>query len=322
MADQTAATKLSDFNAGFLTPNQAAPYFERAARASVAMRLGVQVPVGISGEAIPVVTGRAQASWVTEGARKPSTSTGLGIKTLEPKKLVSISVVSAETVRKNPGNYMNVLRNQIGDAFAYSFDLAIFHGVDMAGNVGPFGTFLDQTTKAVELGAESAANGGVYRDLVDALQLVVTDTSAIAGGPTTFRRRLSGWAIDSVAEPTLLASVDTTGRPLFVDTPRNDSASPLTEGRLLARPALIGEGVAPDNNLTTVVGYGGDFTQLVWGVTSGIAFSVSNQASVTINGSLVSLWENNLLAIKAEAEYGALINDIKSFVRLKNATGS
>lgn len=324
MAEQSAANNVAGFNAGYLTPNMARPYFERAARASVAMRLGVQVPVGIEGESVPVVTGRAEAYWTAEAGRKKTTSTGLGLKSITPKKLAAISVVSAEVVRRNPGNYMEVLRNQIGDAFAYSFDLAAFHGTDMQGGAAPFGAgmFLDATTKQVELGSETAANGGIYRDFVDAMQLVVMDTSAVTGGPATMRRRVNAWALDAIVEPTMLASNDTTGRPLFVDMPSTDTASPIRTSTVLGRPALIGEGVAPDTDLTSVVGYGGDFTQLVWGVTSGITFSVSNQATVTIGGVLTSLWENNLLAIKAEAEYGLLINDIKSFVRLANRTGS
>ena len=43
---------------------------------------------------------------------------------------------------------------------------------------------------------------------------------------------------------------------------------------------------------------------------------------MTINGSLTSLWEKNLVAILAEAEYGFIVNDTDAFVRLTNATGS
>ncbi len=40
---------------------------------------------------------------------------------------------------------------------------------------------------------------------------------------------------------------------------------------------------------------------------------------MTINGSLVSLWEHNLLAVRAEAEYGWLVNDVDAFVTYINA---
>lgn len=54
----TAPSKLGDFTAGFLPPHMAAPIFERAAQLSVVQRLVPQIPLGINGESIPIVTGR------------------------------------------------------------------------------------------------------------------------------------------------------------------------------------------------------------------------------------------------------------------------
>ncbi len=317
----TAATKLGDFTSGYLTPEMAAPIFNLTFRSSVAQQLMRQVPLGPLGVNIPVVTGRPTASWVLEGGVKPGTNTSIGLKTMTPKKVGATAVVSAETVRANPGNFMELIRNQLAEAIAIAFDNAVFHGTNT-----PFAGYLDQTTKAIELGAESQANGSVYRDFVDGLQLVVADTSAITGAdPSPVRRKVNGIALDSVVEPSILGVTDTTGRPLFVDM-EGRGAPPvtdrtLTNGRLLGRPTLIADYVATDD-VTTVVGYMGDFSQAVWGVTAGINFRVTDQAAVTINGQLVSCFENNLVAILVEAEYGFLINDLKSFVRVTNKTGS
>ena len=43
---------------------------------------------------------------------------------------------------------------------------------------------------------------------------------------------------------------------------------------------------------------------------------------MTINGSLVSLFEHNLVAVLAEAEYGFLVNDTAAFVELTNTNNS
>lgn len=110
----TAATVTGDFNAGFLTPELSEPIFNIAQRTSVAQQLFRQVPLGINGKNIPVVTGRPVASWVSEGDTKPATSTSIGLKNMTPHKLAAIAVVSAEVVRANPGNFMNLL--QIGRA--------------------------------------------------------------------------------------------------------------------------------------------------------------------------------------------------------------
>lgn len=316
MAVQTDPTVIGDFNSAFLPPEMSAPIFERAANVSAVMALATQVPLGINGKNIPVVTGRATASWVSEGGKKPTTKTGISLKTMVPKKLAVISVTSKEVVRANPGNYMTILKDQIGESFALAFDAATMHGTNT-----PFGQYLDQTTKAVEVGAHSAAQGGTYQDLVSALNLIVTDTSAVSGGASTFRRKLTGFAFDTSVEPRLLESVDLNGRPIWVDMPNTDTASPVVQGRALGRRSVMVDGVATDD-LDTVVGYAGDWTQAVWGVTSGITYRTSDQATVTIDGELVSLFENNLIAILAEAEYGFLVNDLKSFVRFTNLVGS
>lgn len=46
---------------------------------------------------------------------------------------------------------------------------------------------------------------------------------------------------------------------------------------------------------------------------------MSTEATVTINGTLTSLWEHNLVAIRAEAEYGWLVNDAESFAAINEA---
>jgi hypothetical protein len=53
----------------------------------------------------------------------------------------------------------------------------------------------------------------------------------------------------------------------------------------------------------------------VWGSVGGISYDVSTQTAVTIGGTLTSLWEHNLVAIRAEAEFGVLINDVDAFVK-------
>lgn len=291
----TAPTKTSDF-AGFLKPEQAAAYFETARRQSVVQTLARQVPLGINGQEVPVVTSKPTAGWVAEGGQKPATKGALGLKTLTPKKLAAIAVVSAEVVRANPGNYVQLFKSDIAEAFAIAFDAAALHGAST-----PFGQYVDETTKTVELGTTTAANGGVYGDVNAALKLLVDD-----------KKKLTGWAFDDTAEPILNASVDANGRPLFVDAVYENTS--LSGGRLLRRPAFYGAGIADET--ANIVGYGGDWSKAVWGVVGGISYDVSTEATVTINGELTSLWEHNLVAIRAEAEYGFLIDDVESFVKL------
>jgi HK97 family phage major capsid protein len=296
----TAATTTGSFS-GFINREMAQPIFERAAQQSVVMQLANEIPLGPPGVAIPVVSGKLTAGWVAEGAQKPASSGAMTLKTMDPKKIAVIAVVSAEVVRANPGNYMNVVRNQVGEAFAIAFDAAALHGTST-----PFSTYIDQTTNAVEIGTTTQANGGVYGDFNAGLTTLVN-----AG------KRLTGWALDSRLEPLINGATDTTGRPIFVESPVVDNAGPVRQGRLLGRPAFIGDGVYKATGV--LLGYAGDWTQAAWGVVGGINYDVSTETAVTINGALVSLWENNLVAIRAEAEYGWLVNDTAAFVKYANA---
>lgn len=302
----SAPTKTSDFS-GFLSPEQSAPIFEEAARTSVVQSLVRQVPLGINGQNIPVVTGKMQAGWVSEGGQKPASNASIGLKTIKPEKIAAIAVVSAEVVRANPANYMNLLRPQIAEAFAIAFDRAALYNLGPDGTgTGPFDTYIAQTTKAVQLDVDSTATGNVHTAVVAGLKALVDDG-----------KRLTGFALDEVTEPLFLSALDTTGRPLYVETPLADTtAAAARPGRLINRPSYMSEGVAhPDETEPRTVAFGGNWNQAAWGVVGGITYDVSTQATVTIGGQLTSLWEHNLVAIRAEAEYGFLVNDPESFVK-------
>lgn len=302
----SAPTKTSDFS-GFLSPEQSAPIFEEAARTSVVQSLVRQVPLGINGQNIPVVTGKMQAGWVSEGGQKPASNASIGLKTIKPEKIAAIAVVSAEVVRANPGNYMNLLRPQIAEAFAIAFDRAALYNLGPDGTgTGPFDTYIAQTSKEVRLDVDSTATGNVHTAVVAGLQALVDDG-----------KRLTGFALDEVTEPLFLSALDTTGRPLYVETPLADTtAAAARPGRLINRPSYMSEGVAhPDETQPRTVAFGGNWNQAAWGVVGGITYDVSTQATVTIGSQLTSLWEHNLVAIRAEAEYGFLVNDPESFVK-------
>ena len=295
----TAATKNSDFS-GFLNRDQSAAIFEQAAKTSVVQQLAQRVPLGVNGQSIPVTTGKMSAGWVAEGAQKPASKGTMALKTIDPKKIAAIAVVSAEVVRANPGGYMDLLRPQIAEAFAVAFDAAALYGTS-----SPFSTNLATGSSVQEFTGTTPAFTAVYDDLNAGLSTLVN-----AG------KKLTGWAFDNRMEPVLNGSKDTAGRPLFTEAPFTETAGPIREGRLLGRTAYIGDGIYDAS--TKTYGFAGDWSQAVWGAVGGINYNVSTEATVTINGSLVSLWENNLVAILAEAEYGFLVNDAASFVRFAN----
>lgn len=297
----TAATTLAGFS-GFLNPQESAPIFDKARKFSVVQQLATQIPLGISGQAIPYTATKPTASWVAEAAKKPATAGTMALETMSPKKLTAIIVMSMEVGRANPGGFVQRVKDDSSEAFAVAFDAAALHGTST-----PFAHYIDETTKTVEIGTAAASAGSVYADINAGLALLVNDG-----------KRMTGTAWDVRAEPVLNAAVDTTGRPLFVDSPLVDTNPTVRPGRLLGRPAFIGETVYGSGDST--IGYGGDWSQSAWGVVGGISFRVSDQATVTINGALVSAFENNLLVVLAEAEYGFVCHDTAAYVQYLNAT--
>lgn len=312
-----APTKTTDAQfSGFLSPEMSAPIFEKAARISVVQSLTQRVPLSPNGKKIPVVTEKMQAGWVSEGGQKPASKAGVGLKSIAPEKIAAIAVVSAEVVRANPGNYMGLLRPQIAEAFAKAFDRAALYdlGPDGTGS-GPFDTYLAQTSKAVSL--VPAAGKTVHNQIVAGLRLLVQDEDK--------DYELNGFAFDSLAEPEFLDAVDANGRPIYIETPLTETVrANARPGRLIGRESYMNRGIkAPTPaaaNTAYTVGFGGDWSEAVWGAVGGISYDVSTQATVTINGALVSLWENNLVAIRAEAEYGWLVNDAEAFVEYQLRT--
>lgn len=293
----SAPKKLSDFS-GFLHPHEAQPIFDDAAKGSIVQQLARKVPLAASGEAFPIVTGKPTANWVQEAGQKPTTEASLGLVNMAPKKLAAIAVTSAEVVRANPGNYGQVLRTTLADAFATAFDFAALHnlGGDGTGN-GPFEHYLTETSKSVTL------NGALYDELVQAIAL---NTKGSA------RKKVTGFALDTALETDFLSAKDQTGRPLFAAAEYGNTAEAIISGRLLGRQAVMHENVGKGKT----VGVLGDFSKAAWGAVGGISFSVSTEATVTIGGQLMSLWEHNLVAIRAEAEYGFVMADPAAFVKL------
>lgn len=308
--DPVKLALLSEFGA-FITPEMAEPIFEKAAEVSVVQQLARQIPLSPDGKAIPYFTGDVEADWVEEAGEKPVVKAGAAVKSFAPHKIAAIAVVSKELLRKDPARFMKHVRTKIAESFAKKFDAAVLHG-DAATTFGA-SNFLDATSRtAVELGTTTSANGGTYVDLVNGYK-TLTDADV---DPT-------GFAFDKRVLPVLMKSVDTTGRPLWTDSPYN--GIPLQNGSVLGLPAVakkrIGSGGTVTSGDANVRGYLGDWSQVVWGAVGGIEWSVSTETALPIGdeGAMISLFQHNLIAILAEAEYGFLVNDPNSFVQYLDA---
>lgn len=319
MAVPSKAAGLSDFSA-FLLPEQAQDYFKITERTSVVQQLARKVPMGPTGIAIPHWSGAVTASWVGEGDQKPLTKGSFSRQTLNPTKIAVIFAESAEVVRLNPLGYLETMQQKIGEAFALAFDAAAMHGTNKPAK---FTGYLGQTTQQAAL-----SNTSAYTSFNSALSILVNGTN-----PDGRARVWNGTLLDQVTEPLLNVSLDTVGRPLFVEQPYSGTngvtgaAAFISQnsvaqrgGSILSRPTLISDHVQHNG----VVGFVGDFSQVIWGQIGGLSFDVTDQATLDFSDAqdgsqLISLWQHNMVAVRCEAEYAFLVNDTDAFVKLTNA---
>lgn len=303
MAMSTSTFATTDDFSGFLKPEQAAPIFEEMTKRSLVQPLAKKIEMGPTGVSIPFWDGDVQAHWVDEAGKKPLAKGGFDQFSVSPKKIAVIFAMSSEVVRANPLNYINVMREKVGEAFAVAFDAAVMHGTNT-----PFGAYLDQTTKAVALDDPNA-----YGATNNALSLLVNDGKKFTGG-----------LLDNITEPIINSALDNNGRPLFIEPTYTETNSLTRQGRILARPITIAEGVkGPDAD--AAAGYFGDFSQILWGQVGGISYDVSDQATLDLSeaqdgSGLTSLWQHNLVAVRAEAEFAALVRDPEAFVKVNTTT--
>lgn len=281
---------------------------------SAVMQLARQVPLPGSGVTVPVITGDAEADWVGETEAKPVSRATLGNKQLTPYKLAVIEPFSKEFMRDLPALYAELVR-RLPKALATKFDSTVFGSTAPGSN---FATLGGSTAVALSPHATNAKLG-TYSGLVQAYTDVAT-----AGGS------LDGWALSSQAKGLLLGQVDTTGRPLLLDSIQNGSGVPT----LLGEQVKYTKGVYSAGTPNTI-GFAGDWSSAVWGSVEGIKIDFDKSATLqdgTTNigteedpiniPNYINLFQQNMVAVLVEIEIGFQVRDGARFVKLTDAVRS
>jgi hypothetical protein len=277
---------LANVSGVLLPPTITGPIFKKASETSAVMNLARRVPLSVNANtAIPVPMDIGVAGWVNEGQSKPVASAGTGVKLMTGKKVALIIPISSEVVMTNPAGIYDQLVEDLPTAIARAFDYAAIHGLDLkSGGAGPFSDYLAKTPFSQVIGSTTAANGGVYADLVKGVQTMIN------AGNTNYD--FTGFAADKRLKPELALSMDLQGRPLMVDNPyvgvNNGSNNMNGFGSLIGYPAFYNNGVSGkyvrngDSSQTlTITGVptGGSFTLNVGGILTGaIAFNANAAA--------------------------------------------
>jgi HK97 family phage major capsid protein len=276
-----------------LPPQVSAEIWETAQTASAVMQLAQQITLPGSGVTIPIITGDPTANWVAE--------TAVSSKSITPYKLAVIEPFSNEFRRDLPGLYAALARRLPG-ALATKFDQTVINGTAPGSN---FDVLTGVTTVGIA--------GNTYKGL-----LAADGAVSAAGG------FLNGWALSPQARSLLLGAVDTTNRPLFINSMVTDGQVPALLGQPVFQTKAVYAADADGAGAGTaaLLGLAGDWTQAMYGTVEGVQISISDQATINDGGTQLNLWQRNMFAVRAEIEIGFRVRDAAAFVRLTNATQS
>lgn len=282
--------------------------------ASAVQRLARQIDMPGPGITIPVITGDAEAEWVSETDEKPVDRPSFDSKDITPYTLAVIVPFSNQFRRDLRALYAECVRRLPG-ALAKKFDATVFAASGAPGsNFAQLGG-----ATAIPFGPHASdVKKNTYAGLVQAYTEVASHGGA-----------LDGWALSSQAKGLLLGQVDTTGRPLLLDSIQNGSSVP----QLLGEPVYYTQGVYASGTPNTI-GFAGDWSSAVWGSVEGISISFSEGSitdgttEITVGEdtaeipNIVNLWQRNMFAVRAEIEIGFQVRDVDRFVKLTDATRS
>lgn len=268
-----------------LPTDVSAEIMQKAQEESAVMSLARRITLPGRGLTIPVITSDPEAAWVDETAAKPVSNPGLNTKIMQAYKLAVIVPFSDE-FRRDLFSLYDALVARLPRALAAKFDATVFHGTAPGSN---FDTFASVTAQTI-----SGSGNSVYKALVAAETGIAT-----AGGI------LNGFAMSPQGKGEMLASVDDNKRPLFINSVA-DGAIPRLIGAPVAYSKAAYKAGTSSPAVADVLGFAGDWTQAMYGTVEGIKIDMSDQASLPIgaDSAMISLWQNNMFAVRAEIEVG------------------
>ena len=245
--------------------------------ASAVMQLARQIELPGRGVEIPIITSDPAAEWVSETGSKPVANPGLSKKIMSAYKLAVIVPFSKEFRRDAAALYDELVR-RLPLALAKQFDATVIGGTAPGSN-------FDVLTGCTQYDITSTT----YQ------QLVAADVEiAGAGG------NLDGFALSPQAKGVLLGACDDNGRPLFINSAA-DGAVPM----ILGARTVLSKGAYVAGDDADIIGAAGDWTQAVWGTVAGVEITYSEDATlVDANSNTISLFQQNMFAVRAEIEVG------------------
>jgi HK97 family phage major capsid protein len=233
-----------------------------------------------AGEAIPVIAGDPTAYVVGEGQVKTNSDSSLATVTMKPKTFAVIEAFSNQFRDDNEALYQELVA-RLPRVIAQKFDDEVFHGTTSAN----FHTLAG--VSAVSLAGGSAA----WSQLVAA-------RAAVEGA----NGELTAWAMANQGITALLGEVDGASRPLFVG---GDTAIGGI-GAIAGAPVVKAKAAYKDGASSNpdIIGYAGDWSNAVVGIARDVNIAISDEATLTVTGGTLNLFESNMFAVRCEFTLG------------------
>lgn len=277
-----------------LPPEIYGEIWTKARYESAVMQLSRRVELPGRGLEIQTITGDPVAQWVAETEAKPISNPELGKKTMKAYTLAYIDLISEQALRDKRALYDYMIESAPAN-LAKAFDSTVFNGT------AP-GTGFDDLSNATQIPMGTGYN--VYSQLVAAKAAVAANDGNI-----------TGWVFDSNGEGALLGATDTTGRPLFIDSIA--TAEGVT--RLFGAPLLLRQ-TAGESGTPNIIGIAGDWDKTRYGIVGEISIFPSREATIFDgDGNGFSVFQNNMVAIRVEADLSFIAQDDAQFVRFTDA---
>lgn len=233
-----------------------------------------------AGEAIPVIAGDPTAYVVGEGQVKTNSDSSLATVTMKPKTFAVIEAFSNQFRDDNEALYQELVA-RLPRVIAQKFDDEVFHGTTSANF---------HTLGAVSTVSLSAANTTTWDQ-------IIACRSAVEGA----NGELTAWAMANQGITALLGAVDGNSRPLFVQDTAIGGIGAIAGSPVVKAKAAYKAGVSSNPD---IIGYAGDWSNAVVGIARDVNIAISDEATLTVTGGTLNLFESNMFAVRCEFTLG------------------
>ena len=281
--------------------------WDNVLKGSVVQQLAGSVPVSINGTAIPIPVGQPTAGIVAEGGLKPVATLASKVKTVTPVKAAVMILFSEETAKADPLGEYSRIQKALGEAIARAIDTAIIHGIDATTGTAITGKeSLVSTTKNTVIDPAQTAPGYLTKQLSAAYDSVVLDDEDEA------EYGFDHFLFAPKFRSSLVNALDAQGRPLYQSSP--DITAKF--GTVMGVPTTYSRAVSGYEKAKTgaakLLGIGGDFKDAL---RLGFVETITYRKATERAGG-VDLFDRNMGAILAEAQFGWVLRDPKAFTKI------